>query len=125
MSGYGGRRGPNVTQYLNTLQTDSPTDDSLLDDDIALFTNTQFMEFDTGRTIDFQTPPVKAEPEQTSSSSTDDVVSSASPMADLTSGTLDFMQGSLGSLLIAFAPSQVGCSLHAFQNLAPSNGSLS
>src|SRR5688572_6646447 len=99
MSSYGGRRGPNVTQFLNSLQSDTPSEEPFMDDDLALFTNTQFFDFDAGRTTDYQAPPVKSEPEPAPSSTTDDVGSSASPMGDL-SGSLDFMQGQLDSALL-------------------------
>ncbi|MBE7180756.1 MAG: hypothetical protein INR71_06035, partial [Terriglobus roseus] len=56
MSGYsGGRKAPNVSQYLANLNTvTSPTDLSSmdhdgfgLDDDMNLFTNTEFFDFDS------------------------------------------------------------------------------
>lgn len=54
MSGYNGRTGPNFSQYINNLNAlpqpyDSdflPTDDLNLDQELALFTNTDFTDFD-------------------------------------------------------------------------------
>ena len=54
MSSYRGRTGPNVSEYLNSLNTlSSPYDqdqsqgeDFNLDDNLALFTNTDFTHFD-------------------------------------------------------------------------------
>jgi Basic region leucine zipper len=54
MSGYHGRTGPNFSQYINNLNTVPqqydpdflPTDDLNLDQELALFTNTDFTDFD-------------------------------------------------------------------------------
>jgi Basic region leucine zipper len=54
MSGYHGRTGPNFSQYINNLNTIPqpydqdfvPTDDLNLDQELALFTNTDFTDFD-------------------------------------------------------------------------------
>jgi hypothetical protein len=54
MSGYRGRAGPNFSEFLNNLNTVSPsydqeqfnTDDINLDDELAMFTNTDFTHFD-------------------------------------------------------------------------------
>ncbi|KAH0556300.1 hypothetical protein GP486_005775, partial [Trichoglossum hirsutum] len=56
MSGFGGRRAPNVSQYIATLNTIPSAQDLAsqqqdafgLEDDLALFTNTQFFDFDLG-----------------------------------------------------------------------------
>jgi len=51
MASYGGRRAPNVSQYLanlNALQDTSPTDDLLAQDDLSLFATTDFFDFDMG-----------------------------------------------------------------------------
>jgi hypothetical protein len=56
---YNGRRGPNVSEYianLNAIPTaqdlQSSNQDSFIDDDLALFTNTQFFDFDIGQEAD-------------------------------------------------------------------------
>jgi hypothetical protein len=56
---YNGRRGPNVSEYianLNAIPTaqdlQSSNQDSFLEDDLALFTNTQFFDFDIGQEAD-------------------------------------------------------------------------
>jgi hypothetical protein len=56
---YHGRRGPNVSEYianLNAIPTaqDLSNQDSFVDDDLALFTNTQFFDFDLGQEVDLQ-----------------------------------------------------------------------
>ena len=64
MSGYHARRPATVSQYLADLNTiPSPTDANQqqenynLEDDLALFTNTEFFDFDLGSNIE-QQPPV-------------------------------------------------------------------
>ncbi|KAF4584317.1 Regulatory protein cys-3 [Ophiocordyceps camponoti-floridani] len=98
MSAYNGRHAPNVSQYLRDLNTINPQDTSAADegfaieDDLALFTNTQFFDFDSGQNMDFQAQPVKAAAESvapSSSSPSDDV--SPSVMGDMP--TLDFISG--------------------------------
>ncbi|KAG6015066.1 hypothetical protein E4U43_004376 [Claviceps pusilla] len=66
MSTYSGRHGPNVSAYLRDLNTISPQDTTAtgaedafnMEDDLALFTNTQFYDFDSGQNTDFQAQPV-------------------------------------------------------------------
>ncbi|KAG5979432.1 hypothetical protein E4U55_005166 [Claviceps digitariae] len=65
MSTYSGRHGPNVSAYLRDLNTISPQDTTAgaedgfnMEDDLALFTNTQFFDFDSGQNTDFQAQPV-------------------------------------------------------------------
>ncbi|KND94097.1 Regulatory protein cys-3 [Tolypocladium ophioglossoides CBS 100239] len=100
MSTYSGRHGPNVSQYLRDLNTISPQDTTPveenfnMEDDLALFTNTQFFDFDSGQNMDFQAQPVKPDVKAAgrhSSSSSDDVTSAPSAMGDMPN--LDFMSG--------------------------------
>lgn len=102
MSTYNGRRGPNVSQYLRDLNTVSPQDTPAapeenfnMEDDLALFTNTQFFDFDSGQNTDFQAQPVKREgkPAARSSTTTSDDVTSV--MGDMPN--LDFMSGEFSS----------------------------
>lgn len=60
MSGYSPKRGPNVSQYVANLNT-IPSAHALgaqqhkaltYDDDLAIFTNAQFFDFDLGENID-------------------------------------------------------------------------
>jgi len=58
---YNGRRGPNVSAYianLNAIPTaedlQSSNRDNFIDDDLAMFTNTQFFDFDLGQEGDLQ-----------------------------------------------------------------------
>ncbi|KAK4167374.1 hypothetical protein QBC43DRAFT_311690 [Cladorrhinum sp. PSN259] len=93
MSYTGARRGVNVSQYLRNLNVqDSATEETFITDeelakDLALFTNTQFFDFETGQNTDYQAPPVKPE---TIQSPTEDVRSATdSIMGDFPAG-LDF-----------------------------------
>ena len=60
MSGFGGRRAPNVSQYIANLNALSPVSDVKsqgqedfgLENDLAMFTNTQFFDFDLGEMVD-------------------------------------------------------------------------
>lgn len=99
MSTYNGRHGANVSHYLRDLNTIDPRDTTAddgfsIDDDLALFTNTQFFDFDSGQNMDFQAQPVKPDAEavaQASSSPSDDVAPAPSVMSDMPS--LDFISG--------------------------------
>jgi len=58
---YNGRRGPNVSAYianLNAIPTaedlQSSNQEAFIDDDLAMFTNTQFFDFDLGHEGDIQ-----------------------------------------------------------------------
>ncbi|TVY59556.1 Regulatory protein cys-3 [Lachnellula suecica] len=58
---YNGRRGPNVSEYianLNAIPTAQDIENSQenlnFDDDLAMFTNTQFFDFDLGQSADLQ-----------------------------------------------------------------------
>jgi hypothetical protein len=58
---YSGRRAPNVSAYianLNAIPTEpdlqSSNQESFIDDDLAMFTNTQFFDFDIGADPDLQ-----------------------------------------------------------------------
>ncbi|KAI9680503.1 MAG: hypothetical protein M1817_003943 [Caeruleum heppii] len=69
MAGMGGRRAPNVSQYIANLnaipsphEATNPQDGFSLEDDLAMFTNTQFFDFDMGHNID--TTPVPFDPTQ-------------------------------------------------------------
>ncbi|KAK4142771.1 uncharacterized protein C8A04DRAFT_12908 [Dichotomopilus funicola] len=77
----------NVSQYLRNLNVQGPSVEETLTDedlekDLALFTNTQFFDFETGQHTDYQAPPVKSE---VTRSPTEDV-SSESIMGDFPAG---------------------------------------
>ncbi|KAJ2903406.1 putative regulatory protein cys-3 protein [Zalerion maritima] len=78
MSTFNGRHGPNVTQYLRSIDTEQESNksNSQGDIDFGMFTNTEFFDFESGQTTDFQPQPIK----------TTESPSTASP-ADLTSAT--------------------------------------
>ncbi|KAK4067801.1 transcriptional regulator family: bZIP [Trichoderma harzianum] len=98
MSTYNGRHGPNVSQYLRDLNTISPTDTTAveepfnMEEDLALFTNTQFFDFDSGQNTDFQAQaqPVKTEGKAPHSGTTSEDVSAA-PSVIGEMPNLDFM----------------------------------
>lgn len=100
MSTYNGRHGPNVSAYLRDLNTISPRDTTAaaaedgfnMEDDLALFTNTQFFDFDSGQNTDFQAQPVKIDVEtaaRQNSTASGDVTPSQTTIGDIPS--LDFM----------------------------------
>lgn len=97
MSNYNGRRGPNVSQYLRDLnainrQETSNDEPFNMEEDLALFTNTQFFDFETGQNTDYQAHPVKADMEAPQSTSPSDGMTPApSVVGDLS--TFDFIQG--------------------------------
>lgn len=68
---YNGRRGPNVSEYiaqLNSIPTAQDiqnSDNFQLDDDLAMFTNTQFFDFDLGQDADLQPSNFDGRAEQT------------------------------------------------------------
>ena len=60
MSTYNGRRGPNVSQYLQDLNAVTPQEPAADENyNIAMFTNTEFFDFDSGQNTDFQAAPTK------------------------------------------------------------------
>jgi len=68
MSTYSGRRAPNVSQYLatlNTVQDNSPTEDLLAQDDLSLFATTDFFDFEMGDTLNL--PPATSDFDPTNS----------------------------------------------------------
>lgn len=102
MSTYNGRPGPNVSQYLRDLNTISPqdttaaTDDAFgIEEDLALFTNTQFFDFDSGQNTDFQAHPVKPDVDNASTQSpatnSGDATPATTNMGDISN--LDFISG--------------------------------
>ena len=99
MSNYSGRHGPNVSQYLRDLNTISPQDTTNtaeetfnMEDDLALFTNTQFFDFDSGQNTDFQAQPVKGDVEaRHNSTASGDVTPAQTNIGDMPN--LDFMSG--------------------------------
>ncbi|KAH8821281.1 hypothetical protein F5884DRAFT_82258 [Xylogone sp. PMI_703] len=67
MSGYNGRTGPNVSEYIANLNAIPPAQEASnqenfnLEEDLAMFTNTQFFDFDLGQDADLQAPPTNYE----------------------------------------------------------------
>lgn len=99
MSNFNGRRGPNVSQYLRDLnainrQETAHEEPFNMEEDLALFTNTQFFDFETGQNTDYQAHPVKVDMEAPQSTSPSDGMTPApSVVGDIAAGNFDFMQG--------------------------------
>jgi hypothetical protein len=75
MSTFNGRRGPNVSQYLRELNTlpavhESTREELPNDEELALFSTTQFFDFDLGQNTDFQAPPAKPDAAETKAQDT-------------------------------------------------------
>ncbi|RBR19457.1 uncharacterized protein FIESC28_05612 [Fusarium coffeatum] len=98
MTNFNGRRGPNVSQYLRDLnainrQETAHDEPFNMEEDLALFTNTQFFDFETGQNTDYQAHPVKVDLEAPQSTSPSDGMTPApSVVGDITAGNFDFMQ---------------------------------
>jgi hypothetical protein len=62
MAGYSGQRGPNVSEFIANLNAIPSAQDMAgqgpdnfnLDDELAMFTNTQFFDFDLGQDADLK-----------------------------------------------------------------------
>ena len=101
MSTYNGRHGPNVSQYLRDLNTISPQDTMApeegfnMEDDLSLFTNTQFFDFDSGQNLDYQAQPIKPDGKSAGrhSSNASDEATTAAPSVIGDMPNLDFMSG--------------------------------
>ncbi|KAL2020786.1 hypothetical protein VTK56DRAFT_7984 [Thermocarpiscus australiensis] len=116
-------RGVNVSQYLRNLNVQEPAvEETLITDedlakDLALFTNTQFYDFETGQHTDYQAPPVKPEVTQ---SSTEDVTPTDPVMGDFPGG-FDFMSGdfSFGDFSSTYTSPTIPAFPDALGNLQP------
>ncbi len=92
MSTYNGRRGPNVSQFIANLNTiPSPQDmatqpqDGLIESDLALFTNTQFIDWDA---TNLDTDLVEYDREQEQRARRDNAAAHKNNMKDM-----DFLNG--------------------------------
>ncbi|KAF5669394.1 regulatory cys-3 [Fusarium denticulatum] len=99
MSNFNGRRGPNVSQYLRDLnainrQETAHEEPFNMEEDLALFTNTQFFDFETNQTTDYQAQPLKVDIEAAQSTSPSDGMTPApSVVGDINPNSFDFIQG--------------------------------
>ncbi|GAB0135503.1 hypothetical protein EsDP_00003839 [Epichloe bromicola] len=125
MSTYNGRHGPNVSAYLRDLNTISPQDTTAaaaedgfnMEDDLALFTNTQFFDFDSGQNTDFQAQPVKIDVEtaaRQNSIASGDVTPAQTTIGDIPS--LDFMSSDFN--FTDFNNTYVAPPMNGFQDVA-------
>lgn len=95
---YNGRRAPNVSQYIATLNM-TPTPQELaaqsssetfnLEEDLAMFTNTQFFDFDLGQDANLQPVDFELDAGQMRGGDAGAVVGQASDELK----DLDFIQG--------------------------------
>ncbi|KAF5023438.1 hypothetical protein F66182_4483 [Fusarium sp. NRRL 66182] len=95
MSNFGGRRGPNVSQYLRDLnainrQESSHEEPFNMEEDLALFTNTQFFDIETGQNTDYQAHPVKVDMEAPQSTSPSDGMTPAPSVVGDIATNFDF-----------------------------------
>ncbi|PNP84593.1 hypothetical protein FNYG_02222 [Fusarium nygamai] len=99
MSNFNGRRGPNVSQYLRDLNAINRHETAHeepfnMEEDLALFTNTQFFDFETNQTTDYQAQPLKVDIEAPQSTSPSDGMTPApSVVGDINPSSFDFIQG--------------------------------
>jgi hypothetical protein len=93
---YNGHRGPNLSQYLRELRTipsDITTEDTFgIEDDLVMFTNSQFFNFDLGENTDYQALPGKLDSGMTPSSFQQESPSAPNSVTDDFAG-LDIMSG--------------------------------
>ena len=95
MSAFNARGGPSVSEFLRDLH-ENPTVESsqdmyiLNDQDMSMFTNTEFFDVETGQHTDFQPQPRKPDSE-TRASSGDHAGSTGSVIDDF--NNLEFMTG--------------------------------
>jgi len=97
MSAFHARGGPSVSDFLRDLH-ENPTAEQpasqdmyiLNDQDMSMFTNTEFFDVETGRHTDFQPQTQKPEGE-TRASSSDHAGSTGSAIDDF--GNMEFMTG--------------------------------
>lgn len=90
---YSSRRGP--SPFLHKLNVQEQSMDEFVTDeemarDLAMFTNTQFYDYDSGQKTDFQAPPVKPDAIEPQSTTTD-VTPSDTIMDDFSN--MDFLAG--------------------------------
>jgi hypothetical protein len=65
-----------------------------MEEDLALFTNTQFFDFETGQNTDYQAQPLKVDIEAPQSTSPSDGMTPApSVVGDINPNSFDFIQG--------------------------------
>jgi hypothetical protein len=102
-----GRRGPNVSHFLRDLNTvaDKPLDEPefTFEDDLAMFTNTQFFDYETGQNTDYQAHPIKHEMDSAPSSAVSPTAAELTSPAMNDMSNLDFMSGEFSVRLGLFS----------------------
>lgn len=92
MTSYG-RNGANLSQFmreqLNTVHTNEPQEEFGFDADLDLFTNTSFVDFDTGVQTDFSQPTPKPSSASPASTKQAEPQSATSMIGEF--GAMDFM----------------------------------
>jgi hypothetical protein len=129
MANYNGRRAPNVSQYIRTLNVVSPEgqDDEMSPMDLSLFTNTEFYDLESGRNTDYQAQPLKIDTAApTPAASTVDESSLSSAIGEVSS--LEFLSGDYNfddnHFYQASSVNTFAGGPHNFQPLQPSHGAV-
>ncbi|TPX09984.1 uncharacterized protein E0L32_008831 [Thyridium curvatum] len=94
MSAYS--RDINVSQFLRDLQNQDASPENLesMDDDLSMFTNTHFYDYDTGLNTDFQAHPIKPETVDPKKSKADEAAPAQPAVGDFASLDVDnFLHG--------------------------------
>lgn len=90
---FNGRRGPNISQFLRELH-ENPTlveNDpafSMDDQDLSMFTNTEFFDLETGQNTDFQPQHPHQPPKPGPGSESNSASSAVSPLSEDTMTTM-------------------------------------
>jgi len=88
MSNYG-RRAPNLASMIDLDNVETPVvEDFGLDSELALFTNTEFYDFDSGQQADFQAQPTKPQ----AGTQNGNAAAAETPAAMGEMGNMDFSQ---------------------------------
>lgn len=106
MANYG-RNGANLSQFmrenLNTVHTNESQEDFNFEADLGLYTNTNFVDFDTGVQTDFSQPAPKPGSSSPASSKQTEPQSATSTMIG-EFGTMDFINTGKNASIFAFFP---------------------
>ena len=105
MSGFNGRRVASTTEYIRDLNTIPPQETTkeenfTMESDLAMFTNTEFFDIDSGQNTDFQAQPTKPNVKPAASNFEEVHSAAQSVIGDMPN--LDFMYGELCSFSLSF-----------------------
>ncbi|KFA63740.1 hypothetical protein S40285_02008 [Stachybotrys chlorohalonatus IBT 40285] len=135
MSNYNARRGQ-VSQFIRDLNAlnrpETHGDDTFsIENDLALFTNTQFFDFDSGQNTDFQAEPVKGGEVEAHSAAVSEVagptVMTGSEMPNMEFMSGDFSNFPHHDFTSPYPPPSLSAftdGAQAYQPLQPNHGSM-